>query len=115
MPAQFPVPVLLDARGNPFSVSASGAYQSGPPAPAGAYLQDSALGPTLNLVEPGGGIVRLTDQDDMFRAMPYADVQASQAPIAAVVGGMVRRLSIVPRKVYRRPPRGASQNGKPKL
>lgn len=110
MAQQFSVPVLLNARGEPFQTTMPSLDQ--PAAPAGATLPVQ-YGPTYIIVEPGGGNVQLTDRDANFRAMPYADIQASQSPIASVVGGMVRRLSLVPRRVYRRPPRGKSQNGRP--
>lgn len=108
MASQLPVPVLLDAHGIPFSQSPLGAYSTGQPS------TDPYSGPTLILVDPGGGQVRLTDRDADFRAMPYADIQATQGPVAAVIGGMMRRGAIIKRRVYRRPKRGKSQNGKPK-
>lgn len=106
--AQMPIPVLLNARGEPF--------ESQVPSMTGrTYGQqpDVEYGPTYIIVDPGGGRVQLTDRDAEFRAMPYADIHATQSPVAAVVGGMVRRLASVPRKVYRKPPRGRSQNGRP--
>lgn len=99
--SQYPVSVLLESRGIA--------------SPFGAFLPGTAVdstAPTLVLVEPGGGRVGLTDQADQLRAMPYADVHASQPAIAAVVGAAVRRLALLPRKVYRKPPRAQSQNGK---
>ena len=112
--SQFPLPVLYDARGNPFSsvVPPGGAQPEA--APPGATLPDGYQ-PTLILVEPGGGNIRLTERDAEFRSMAYADIQATQAPIAAVVGKMVRRLSVLKRKVYKKPARGKSQNGTPSL
>jgi HK97 family phage portal protein len=110
---QYPIPVLLDARGNPFeAMQPTNGVQAAPP---GAILPNgAAYGPTYIIVDPGGGSVQLTDRDADFRAMPYADIQASQSPVAAVVGGMQRRLSLVPRRVFRRPARAESQNGRAK-
>lgn len=96
------VPQLLDARGNPMFSTTQ------PPV-------DGGYGPTLILVDPGGGHVKLTDRDANFRSMPYADLHASQSLVAGVIEGMRRRLAMVQRKVYRRPSRGQSQNGKPKF
>jgi HK97 family phage portal protein len=83
-----------------------------PASPAGSVMP-GGYGPTLILVEPGGGQVKLTDQDENLRAMPYADVHASQPAIASAVGAAVRRLALLPRKVYRKPAKGKSQNGRP--
>lgn len=105
MAQEYSIPVLLDARGNPFSTLVPPRNMPGvQQAPPGAYLPNGqAYGPTLILVQPGGGRVRLTDRDASLRSMPYADIQASQSPIATVIGGMMRRLATLPRKVYQWP------------
>lgn len=64
----------------------------------GAYV-----GGTTILVQPNGGRVELTEGEFEPRLMSYADGWASQAPIAAVIEKMRRRVAVLPRKVYQHP------------
>lgn len=103
MAEQYPVGVLLDATGNPMRDYARvGAFQQ-PAAPPGAYLPSGGYSATTIIVQPDGGRVELTPRNAHGHSMPYADVYSSQAPIAAVVSKMLRRLTILPRKVYQWP------------
>lgn len=89
--AQLSLPgVVLDgSTGRPFSDA---------PEMPGSYAA------TTILVQPDGGRVELTEHNAELRHMAYVDVWASQSPIGAVVGKMVRRLSMLPRKVYQHAP-----------
>jgi HK97 family phage portal protein len=112
-PPQFGPGVLLDATGNPMQGSMPPALWN-PAAPPGSYLPEGQYGPTTIIVDYGGGHVELTDADRP-RTISYADIFASQPAVAAVIGKLVRQISTIPLKVYKRPANGASQNGKPKM
>lgn len=89
-------------------IGAALAGPSIPPTPV-----DSSM-PVLMVVEAGHGRVELTETDRR-RTISYADIFATQPALAAVVGRMMRRMASVPRKVYRMPVRGQSQNGRAKF
>jgi len=110
---QYPPGVLLDATGNPMAGSVPGSALYGrQQAPSGAYLP-AGYGPTTIIVESGGGRVELTE-DDRQRTISYADIYASQSMIATVINKLVRQLSTIHWKVYQRPAKNASQNGRAK-
>ncbi len=109
---QFPAGTLLDAMGNPMATGVPSSLYSRPRSPNGAYLPDG-YGPTTIIIESGGGRVELTE-DDRQRTISYADIYATQVAIATVVNKLVRQISTIPLKVYQRPARNGSQNGKPK-
>jgi HK97 family phage portal protein len=69
--------------------------------PTIAYAPPNASGSGMTIiVQPDGGRVELTEHDAQPRSIPYADAWSSQAPIAAVIEKMRRRIATLPRKVY---------------
>jgi hypothetical protein len=90
-------PALLDA--GPIFQSGTPTVTYAPPPAGGGYS-----GGTTILVQPNGGRVELTEHNSEVRMMSYADGWASQAPIAAVIEKMRRRISMLPRKVYQHAP-----------
>jgi len=84
--------------------SASSMFTTGTPTTAYAPQGGMYGTGTTIIVQPDGGRVELTEHDAQPRFMPYADVWASQAPIAAVVEKMRRRISVLPRRVYQHAP-----------
>jgi len=95
--ANLPGTALLDA--GPIFNQGTPTVTYAPPAPGGGYV-----GGTTILVQPNGGRVELTEHDSEVRMMSYADGWASQAPIAAVIEKMRRRIAALPRKVYQHAP-----------
>lgn len=108
---QYPVGTLLDSSGNPFSNHLPDLYNQRPPSPPGATL-DNGYGPTTIIVESGAGRIELTESRNATRTISYADIYATQPAVGAAVNKLYRAIATLPLKVYERPARGKSQNGK---
>lgn len=93
--ANLPGTALLDA--GPIFKTGVPTVTYAPPA-SGEYG-----GGTTILVQPNGGRIELVESEMEPRLMSYADGWASQAPIAAVIEKMRRRIAVLPRKVYQHP------------
>lgn len=92
--AQLSPGALLDGSSLLTTGTPTATYSSPTPANSGTTI----------IVQPNGGRIELTEHNSEARFMAYADAWASQAPVAAVIEKMRRRIAILPRKVYQHAP-----------